>query len=98
MRRIMTFLAGVVAGGALVYFAMNFHVIRSREGFHLVPKVSAQMASTYVDIREFQVADWAQNAQVAAALVQANRKDLLDNAINDSFNQGVDGLLNRNPR
>ncbi|TWU21292.1 hypothetical protein [Bythopirellula polymerisocia] len=98
MRRILTFLSGVICGGALIYFAMNFHVIHSREGYHFVPKVQAQLASTYVDIRDFQVADWAQNAQVAAALVQANRRDLLDNAINDSLNQGIDRLLNRNPQ
>lgn len=98
MRRIMLFFSGVVFGGALVYFAMNFHVIRSREGFDLVPKVHPQLATTYVDISEFQVSDWANNAEIAAALVQANRKDLLDNAINDTLDQGIDRLLNRDSR
>lgn len=98
MRRILTFFSGVIFGGALIYFAMNFHVIRSQEGFDLVPKVHPQLATTYVDIREFQVADWAQHAEVAAALVQANRKDLLDNAVNDTLNQEIDQFLNRNPR
>lgn len=98
MRRFMLFFSGVVVGGALVYFAMNFHVIRSREGFDLVPKVHPQLASTYVDIRDFQVADWAQHAEIAAALVQANRRDLLDNAINETVEQGIDRLLNRSSR
>lgn len=98
MRRISTFLSGVVVGGALIYCAMNFHVIRSREGFDLVPKVHPQLVTTYVDIREFQVADWAQHAEIAAALVQANRKDLLDNAVNDTLNQGIDQFFDGNPR
>lgn len=98
MRRIMLFFSGAVFGGALIYFAMIFHVIRSREGFDLVPKVHPQLTTTYADIREFQVSDWADNAEIAAALVQANRKDLLDNALNDTLDQGIDRLLNRDSR
>ncbi len=98
MRRLFSFLSGLVIGAVLVYFAMSYHVIHSKDGLHLIPKINGELAATYVDIREFQVADWAQNAQVAAALVQAGRRDLIDNAINETVNQGIERLLNRNIR
>lgn len=98
MRRIWTFLLGILAGGALIYFAMNFHLIHAKDGFHLVPKVSAQLPGTYADIREYKVADWAENAEIASALIKANRRDLLDGAITDTFNNGIDRLLNRETR
>ena len=98
MRRVFTFFTGVLTGGALIYFTMNYHLIRSEEGLHLIPKASAQFSSTYADIRDYKVADWAQHADIAAALVNANRRDLLDNAINDTLNNGIDRLLNRETR
>jgi hypothetical protein len=98
MRRIWTFLLGILAGGSLIYFAMNFHLIHANDGFHLVPKVNAQLPGTYADIREYKVADWAENAEIASALIKANRRDLLDGAITDTFNNGIDGLLNRETR
>ncbi len=98
MRRLFSFLSGVLAGGALIYFTMNFHLIHAQDGFHLVPKVNAQLSNTYADIRAYKVADWAQHADIAAALVNANRRDLLDNAINDTLNNGIDQLLNRETR
>ena len=98
MRRIWTFIAGILAGGVLIYVAMNFHLIRAKDGLHLVPKVSAQLPGTYADIREYKVADWAENAEIASALIKANRRDLLDGAITDTFNSGIDRLLNRETR
>lgn len=98
LRRITTFGLGVLTGAALIYFAMNFHVIRAKDGFHMVPKINARLESTYADIRGYQVADWARHTDVAAALVNANRRDLLEGAVTDSFNSGLDQLLNRETR
>ncbi len=98
MRRLFSFFTGVLTGGAIIYFTMNYHLIHAQDGFHLIPKVNAQLSSTYADIRAYKVADWAQHADIAAALVNANRRDLLDNAINGTLNNGIDRLLNRETR
>jgi hypothetical protein len=98
MRRIWTFVLGIVAGGVLIYAAMNYHLIRAKDGLHLVPKVNAQLASTYVDIRNFKVADWANHAEITAALLKAERRDLLEGGFTDSINNGLDRLLNRENR
>lgn len=73
---------------------MNFHVIRAQDGFHLIPKVNARLSNTYADIRGYQVADWAAHGELAAALVKANRGDLLEGALNDTISKGIDRLMN----
>jgi len=95
VRRLTTFLTGVIVGGALVYGAMHYHVIRAEDGFHFVPKVDARLAGTYADIRGFQVGDWTEHAQIAAALVKADRRDLLNQAVGDTLSDGLDQILNR---
>jgi hypothetical protein len=98
MRRIWIFISGILVGAALTYSAMNYHIVRANDGLHVVPKVKAQLALTYADIRAFSVADWARNADLAAALMNANRRDLVDNAISDSVDNSLDKWLNRDTR
>jgi hypothetical protein len=98
MRRIWTFFSGILVGGVIIYFAMNYHLIQAKDGFHVVPKVNAQLSLTYADIREFTVADWAKNSDLAAALMNASRRDLVDSAINDSLGNSMDKWLNRDTR
>ncbi len=93
MKRIFSFVTGVFTGGLLIYGAMNYHILRAQDGFHVIPKVHAQLAATYADIRGFGIADWASHAEIAAALVNSNRKELLDGAIDDTLEKGIDRLL-----
>ena len=95
MRRLMTFILGMVVGGVLLYGAQQNHLIRAKDGFHLVPKVKPQLAATYVDIRNFTVSNWAQHADVAMALVAANQGQLMENSAADALRTGVDRLLDR---
>jgi hypothetical protein len=98
MRRLWTFASGILFGGMLVFAAMNYHVIRANDGFHVVPKIDAELALTYADIRDFTVTDWAKNSELAAALMSANRRDLVDNAIENSVDNSLDKWLDRNSR
>ncbi len=67
MRRLMTFVMGMVTGGVLLWGAMQYHVIRAKDGIRLVSKVNATLAKTYVDIRGFTVADWANNTDFSSS-------------------------------
>jgi len=93
MRRLMTFLSGVVAGGMLTYLAMNVHVIRAEDGFHVVSKIEARLAETYVDIRSFGVADWAGRTRLAAAIANSNKRELLDQSVPNTLSDGFGQLL-----
>jgi len=70
--------------------AQHYHLIRSDEGFQLVPKIESKLATTYVDIRKFTFGDWAQHTDVAAALLQADKQHLMEGAADHSLRNTVD--------
>jgi len=95
MRRIMTFVMGMVAGGLLLWGGLQYHVLHTQDGLKLVPKVNASLAKTYVDIRKFTVADWANNTDIVLALTEAGQGEMVGNAAGDALQNGLDRLLNR---
>ncbi len=92
MSRFGTFLFGVVTGAALLHTAMNFHVVRSSEGFHLVAKQPARLSEVYVDIRQYSMSDWAGHPQLATELVQANKQNLISGSATNAIQEGVNQL------
>ena len=86
----------MIVGGLLLWGALHYHLIQSKQGFHLIPKTSTSLAKTYVDIRSFTVADWAKNTDLAFALTQANQFELIQNAPGDALQNGLDRLLDGN--
>ena len=93
MFRLSSFLTGVAFGALLLYAAMNFHVIRASDGFHLVPKQPARFSETFVDTRSFGLADWAGHPQLATALVQANKQHLLGDSAAGAVHQSMNKLI-----
>jgi hypothetical protein len=93
MRRLPTFIFGMVVGGLLIYGGLNYHIINTPSGLHLVPKVNSTLAETYVDVRGWGVAEWMQHKDVAAALLAADRQDLMQSAAEDSLRTGLDRIL-----
>jgi hypothetical protein len=92
MSRLGTFLLGMVVGIVLYTAAAHFHVVRARDGFHLVAKQMPQLSETYVDVRQFTLADWVNHPQLAAALAKANKQYLIGDSAANSLEQGA-GLL-----
>ena len=93
MRRLSSFLLGMATGPAMLYVAMNYHVLRAGDGFHFVAKQSPRLSDTFVDIREFGIADWAGHPQLAAALVQANKQYLVGDSAAAAIQENVKQLL-----
>jgi hypothetical protein len=93
MSRLSTFLFGMAAGAALLYAAMNFHLMRAADGFHLVRKQSPRLSETFVDVRNFSMADWTGHPQLAADLVQANKQHLLSDSAAAALQENVKQLL-----
>lgn len=58
MRRLSTFILGMVAGGAILFVLLHYHLVSATSGWHLVPKLNPTLAGTYVDIRTFGPGDW----------------------------------------
>jgi len=93
MGRLGTFVLGALIGGALIFAAQRYHVLRTDKGVELVPKLSANFSDTYVDIRGYTAADWAQRKALTAALVQAGREDLIRHAVAGQFRARIDRFL-----
>ncbi len=86
---------GMVLGGLLVYGAMNYHVVRGREGVFLVPKLQSDLSAIYTDVRDFTLQDWRGNPTLAAAIMQSNRTQLFQDATHGGFVETVDHTVER---
>lgn len=93
MRRLPTFIFGMVVGGVLLYLALNYHLVRANDGMHLVPKVSATLADTYVDVRMYGPSDFLNHQQVVQALMKSGQGELLGNAAANSLKKELDRRL-----
>lgn len=93
MRRLTTFVMGMITGGLLFWGALSYHLVHAKDGIHLVPKVQSTLTDTYVDVRQFGPAEWLHHADVAQALQAAGRDDLIQAAAEDALKTGLDRLL-----
>ena len=91
------FVTGLACGAGVMYAAMMFHLVRSNDGFHVIPKVAGQLKDTYVDIREFGFGDWKDHPELSAALVKADRADLMQGSATGALQRSLDGILNKDP-
>lgn len=93
MNRFSSFLLGMVAGAMVLGAAMNFHLVRSDDGMLMIPKVTKGLHDPYADIRAFTLDDWQQHRPLAAAIVQANKSELLADSSLSNFRQSIEGVL-----
>jgi hypothetical protein len=77
LRRISVFIIQFSLGAAAMFAAFSYHVVRSDDGFLLVPRHQAGIDRAYVDIRKWTVGDWVANRDVAQALIDHGRTDLI---------------------
>jgi hypothetical protein len=95
MSRIGTFLFGVAVGAALCYGSLMYHVLRTNEGFEIVPKLTPNFSETYVDVRNYKVEDWNQHKSLVAAIVHAGKGSLLGESAVDSLRDEAQHVLDR---
>jgi hypothetical protein len=92
MPRLFSFMSGAVAGVLLTMGAMNFHLVRAQDGFHVVHKIRPQLTETYLDIRTFGVSDWAAHPELVADLIHDNKQSLMEGSAAKSLQQGAQQL------
>jgi hypothetical protein len=93
MGRLWSFLWGAVIGAGVMYGAMTYHVVYTDDGLKVVPKVAAGLASTYVDIRDFGIDDWARHRSLAMALIKADKGELMGGAAISPLRESLEGWL-----
>ncbi|MBX7168172.1 MAG: hypothetical protein K1X74_17685 [Pirellulales bacterium] len=95
MSAIRNLMFGMILGGAGVYVGLKYHVVNTNEGLVLVPKLEATFADSYIDVRKFTPNDWNERRQLVAAIVKADKQDIIQDSAVDGLKRGVGDLLNR---
>lgn len=93
MKGIGSFFIGAIVGAAVMFGTMKYHIVRADDGMHMVPKLAAEFGDGYVDIREFDLADWNEHRKLAAALVRDGKGDLVGESANNSLRQTLENVL-----
>ena len=69
-----SFFAGLLIGGMLTYIAFQSHIVQTPSGVVFVPKQPAiPLSDTYVDIRTWGQAEWAEHPRIYEAMKAADR-------------------------
>ncbi len=78
MSRLTAILLGMILGGAGVYVGFTYHVVRvGDKQFLFVPKLRAELKDVYVDVRQWDAAEWQKHPELAEALRRDGRADLV---------------------
>jgi hypothetical protein len=82
----------MVAGAAALYTSENYYIVRANEGVHVVPKIAGKIEFPYRDIRNYTVEDWQQNVSLGAAIINAQKQELMVDSLT-SVRGNFDSLL-----
>jgi hypothetical protein len=86
MRKVAAALLCMMLGGGLVYVAFQYHLVRTSDELVFVPKTSAGLSETYVDVRAWSALEWQRHPRLIRALWKHGRSDLI-------VAPGTNGLL-----
>lgn len=77
MPRFGSLLMGAIVGGALMWGSMQYHVLRTKDGFTYVPKRHTTLADTYNDVREWGITDWSAHPDLVVALTENGKTEVM---------------------
>lgn len=81
-----------------MYFAHNYHVVRTAEGVVVVPRTQhVDLKSSYADTRGWDVAKWSESPELAQAIVNDGRGELIAAGVAQGMVDGVREKLGLNP-
>ena len=77
MNRFAFLVIGMVLGGLLTVGAQSYHIVHADNGLNLVQKRHASLSDTYIDVRHWGIAEWAQHPDLLWSLHQSQKSDVL---------------------
>lgn len=87
---VRVFATGMLIGLSSGIFVTHFHVIRTSNGFDVVPRINQPpLRSSYCDIREWSPAMWTNHPEVTAALTASGRSRLIGQNISENLLKDV---------
>lgn len=93
MGRLTALIIGIVVGGLLMFFSFNYHVVRTTDTMLVVPKSTTQLAGAYVDITDWDAADWVEQKEFTKSMVDAGHGDLVKTSVTKGLMERVLGNI-----
>ena len=93
MNRVESFLLGLVVGIGVLYGAMHYTVVRAKDGFHFIPKITAKLDIPYTDIRSFKIDQWQRKQTLAMSIMKAKKGYLLADQSLTIFKSNTEQVL-----
>jgi hypothetical protein len=81
MGRFSWMVMGILLGAGLAYGASTNYVVRTNQGFELVPKTSVSFNEPYVDARTFSPYDWSQHSQLSTDIIKAGKQHIFTQSL-----------------
>lgn len=97
MGRLFAILFGVILGGAAVYAAHEYHIVRVRGETLIVRKKVSTWRDIYVDIREWSFKEWNSHRELAQNMAAAGHAKHIVRAPNETPFPGFMGSYRDRP-
>jgi hypothetical protein len=94
MRRLFAMVFGSLLGAAAMFIAFKFHTIRTTDDWWVltfVPKPQAVLIDAYVDVREWNAAEWTKHPDLVKAMIKNGKGDLVRQSVTTNFMDNIFG-------
>lgn len=87
MRRLLAMMFAAAIGAGFVWALFQYHLVRTKHRWLVIPKKSADWHDAFVDTRDWTIKDWTAHPKLSANLVAAGYGELVSKASgNELFN------------
>lgn len=94
MNKLSTLIVGLVVGASLMFVSLRYHVVRADNGFHMVPKSTANLGTIYADVRDYTVDDWRNNQQLMIDITKSDNAPLQEEAAKSALGNTFENAWN----
>lgn len=90
MGKAKPFLFGGLLGAGTMFVALQYHVVRSHDGFQFIPRTPQHSVGlAYTDIREWNETQWLDRPELARALMAHGAGDLITESVAKNLAESV---------
>ncbi len=76
------YIIGAALGASAMFFALQYHVVHSHDGFQIIPRTPQQsLGLAYTDIRSWSPSQWTDRPELARALMAHGSSDLIADSV-----------------
>lgn len=94
------YIIGAALGASTMFFALQYHVVHSHDGFQIIPRTPQQsIGLAYADVRSWSPSQWTDRPELARALMAHGSSDLIAESVASTLadtvsedSQGLDEL------